>query len=398
MYSNIRILFFFLLIGIKVSAQIPITLEEAYSKAIVNNLDVRGAELRVNFQDRLKKSVVILDPLNISSDIGQIDTKDMDYEFSVSQTFRLPSFYKRQKQVLREEWQNSLVSVNLQKWQIKKELGLIFNNLNYLDKKKYLLEKMDSIYTQYFNRAELRLKKGETNLLEKATAENLKSQINIQLFNIKKDKDIVIQQLNLLINGKEYYTNKKEDFFVEKINFSENDINNHWIIQQLEQQKNIEQARLGVEKSKLQPYFSLGYNNTVKRELGELMRLHNISVGFNIPIFNSGQKAIIEGQKVNQLIAENNKQIGMRELKRQFVELNGNYEKLKSQVDYYQQKGLKNSEEIIKTANHQFYGGEINFLDWSILVNQALDIQNLYIDKLKELNDKTIELNSLFIN
>ena len=65
MYSNIRILFF-LLIGIKVSAQIPITLEEAYSKAIVNNLDIRGAELRVNFQDRLKKSAVILDPLNIS--------------------------------------------------------------------------------------------------------------------------------------------------------------------------------------------------------------------------------------------------------------------------------------------------------------------------------------------
>ena len=397
MNSNIRILFF-LLVGIKVSAQISVTLDEAYSKAIVNNLEVRGAELRVNFQDRLKNSAVILDPLNISSDIGQIDSKDMDYEFSVSQTFRLPSFYKRQKQVLREEWQNSLVSVNLQKWQIKKELGLIFNNLNYLDKKKYLLEKMDSIYTQYFNRAELRLKKGETNLLEKATAENLKSQINIQLFNIKKDKEIVLQQLNLLVNGKEYYTNKKEDFFVEKINFSENDINNHWIIRQLEQQKNIEQARLGVEKSKLQPYFSLGYNNIAKRETGELMRLHNISVGFNIPIFNSGQKAIIEGQKVNQLIAENNKHIGVRELKKQFVELNGNYEKLKSQVDYYQQKGLKNSEEIIKTANYQFYRGEINFLDWSILVNQALDIQNVYIDKVKELNDKTIELNSLFIN
>ena len=397
MNSNIRILFF-LLVGIKVSAQISVTLDEAYSKAIVNNLDVRGAELRVNFQDRLKNSAVILDPLNISSDIGQIDSKDMDYEFSVSQTFRLPSFYKRQKQVLREEWQNSLVSVNLQKWQIKKELGLIFNNLNYLDKKKYLLEKMDSIYTQYFNRAELRLKKGETNLLEKATAENLKSQINIQLFNIKKDKEIVLQQLNLLVNGKEYYTNKKEDFFVEKINFSENDINNHWIIRQLEQQKNIEQARLGVEKSKLQPYFSLGYNNIAKRETGELMRVHNISVGFNIPIFNSGQKAIIEGQKVNQLIAENNKHIGVRELKKQFVELNGNYEKLKSQVDYYQQKGLKNSEEIIKTANYQFYRGEINFLDWSILVNQALDIQNVYIDKVKELNDKTIELNSLFIN
>ena len=50
MYSNIRILFF-LLIGIKVSAQIPVTLDEAYSKAIVNNLDVRGAELRVNFEE-----------------------------------------------------------------------------------------------------------------------------------------------------------------------------------------------------------------------------------------------------------------------------------------------------------------------------------------------------------
>jgi hypothetical protein len=64
----------------------------------------------------------------------------------------------------------------LQKWQLKKEISLVYNDLKYLDEKKKLLKKADSIFTQYYNRAELRLKKGESNLLEKATAENLKSQ------------------------------------------------------------------------------------------------------------------------------------------------------------------------------------------------------------------------------
>lgn len=386
------------LIGIKANSQALISLEEAYKKALENNLEVKNSKLKVDFQDKIKNSGKIVEPLGISAEFGQTDSDMMDNTFGVAQSFRFPGFYKKRKQVFLEEWKNSLLSVDIQQWQLKKEISLIFSQLNYLDEKRNLLEKMDSIYTQYFSRADLRLKKGETNLLEKSTAENLKAQTNIQLFNIKKDKEVAIQQLYFLINDGIVYTNEKGKFRVKKANFSENDLNNHWLIQQLEQQKNIEKTKLSAEKSKLLPSISLGYNNASMRKDYGSSRFHSAVVGLNIPIFNSGQKSVIEGQKVNQIIAENNKEIGLKDLKKQFSNLQGSYEKLKSEVDYYENRGLANSNQIIKTATQQLYGGEINFLEWSILVNQALEIQNLYIDKVKELNDRTIELNALFIN
>jgi transcriptional regulator with XRE-family HTH domain len=53
------------------------------------------------------------------------------------------------------------------------------------------------------------LKKGESNLLEKATAENLKSQANMQLKALEKDKEIALQKLNYLINDGTFYQNEK---------------------------------------------------------------------------------------------------------------------------------------------------------------------------------------------
>jgi cobalt-zinc-cadmium resistance protein CzcA len=53
------------------------------------------------------------------------------------------------------------------------------------------------------------LKKGESNLLEKATAENLKSQANMQLKALEKDKEIALQKLNYLINDGIFYQNEK---------------------------------------------------------------------------------------------------------------------------------------------------------------------------------------------
>lgn len=387
------------LMGIGINSQTPITLEEAYKKAIEHNLDIKNSKLRVDYQDKIKKSGTMIDPLGISAEIGQTDSDLTDSNFGISQSFRLPGFYKKQKQVFLEEWKSSLLSVDIQQWQLKRELSLVFSQLHYLDEKQNLLKKMDSIYTQYFNRADLRLRKGETNLLEKSTAENFKSQTNIQLFNIQKDKEIAIQQLYFLINDGVFYTNTKRKFRIEKIDFAQNDLQNHWIIKQLEQQKNVEKARLTAEKSKLAPSITLGYNNMgMRKEYGISSRFHSGVVGLNIPIFNTGQKAVIEGQKVNQIIAENNKNIGVRDLEKQYVSLQRNYEKLKSEVDYYEQTGLANARQIIATANRQLYAGEINFLEWSILVNQALEIQNMYIDRVKELNDNVIEINSLFIN
>lgn len=384
-------------------SQTPISLENAINKAFSNNLNIKSGELKINYQEKLKGSAVTIDPLNISAEVGQINSAYTDNRFSINQTIRLPKFYNAQKTLLLEEWKSSVLNLNLQKWQLKKEISLVYNDLKYLDEKKKLLKKADSIFTQYYNRAELRLKKGESNLLEKATAENLKSQANMQLKALEKDKEIALQKLNYLINDGTFYKNEKGKYeILNFISLSTDYAGNSLVLKQLEQEKNIQNAKLATEKTKLIPSFNLAYNNTSMYGNGaddkfynHSTRFHSGMIGVGIPVFNSAQKSVIEAQKINQQIAENNYQLGLVNLKNQFSQYYGQFQKLNEEIDYYQKTGLNNSESIFKTANNQYFNGEINYLEWTLLVTQAFDIENKYVDKLKELNDNIIELNSL---
>lgn len=392
----------FLLFGIGFS-QTPISLETAIDKAFKNNLNLKSGALKINYQEKMKNSAVTIDPLNISAEIGQMNSFYVDNKFSVNQTIRLPKFYSAQKTLLLEEWKNSLLNLDLQKWQLKREISLIYNELNYFDGKKKLLKKADSIFTQYFQRADLRLKKGESNLLEKATAENLRSQAEMQLKSLEKDKEIAIQKLSFLINDGNLYQNENANYGILNLeNLNAEYAGNPLVLKQLEQEKNIQYAKLQTEKAKLNPTFNIGYNNMSMYGNGAdnkfyecSARFHSGMIGVGLPIFNSAQKSVIEAQKVNQQIAENNYQLGLMNLKNQYLQNLGQFQKLNDEISYYQKTGLQNSESILKTANNQYFNGEINYLEWTLLVTQAFEIQNKYIDRLKETNDKIIEINSL---
>ena len=392
----------FLIFGIGFS-QTPISLETAIDKAFKNNLNIKSGTLRIDYQNKMQKSAVIIDPLNISAEIGQMNSFYVDNKFSVSQTIRLPKFYNAQKTVLMEEYKNSFLHLDLQKWQLKKEISLVYNELNYFNEKKKLLKKADSIFTQYFNRADLRLKKGESNLLEKATAENLRSQAEMQLKSLEKDREISIQKLSFLINDGNLYQNENTNYGILNLeNLNAEYAGNPLILKQLEQEKNIQNAKLLAEKAKLSPSLNLGVNSMTMKGNGADEKYYNAThrfqsgfVGVGIPVFNSAQKSVIEAQKVNQLIAENNYQLGLINLKNQYLQNLRQFQKLNDEISYYQKTGLQNSESILKTANNQYFNGEINYLEWTLLVTQAFEIQNKYIDRLKETNDKIIEINSL---
>ena len=393
---------FLILFFIKSFSQTPISLENAYDRAIQNNLNLKSGQLKVDYQNRIQNSAVAIDPLNITGEIGQINSAYVDNAFSVNQTLRLPKFYKTQKQVLTEQWKNAMLGLDVQKWQLKREIALVYNNLNYLDEKQKLLKITDSIYSNYYKRSELRLKAGESNILEKTTAEAYRSQAEIQLQSLLKDREISLYQFNYLINGGEMYQNEKGSFYLLNLDFDENFSGNPLVLSLLEHQKNIENARLEAEKAKLLPSLNFGINSTTMKGNGSDDKYYNGThrfqsglVGVALPVFNSAQKSLIEGQKINQQIADNNYDIAVRDFKNRYAKTYGEYQKLKSEIDYYKAKGLKNAQTILFTADLLSKEGEINYLEYTILVNQSLDIQNRYIDAQNNLNEKIIELNNL---
>ncbi|KIA83584.1 hypothetical protein OA84_08790 [Kaistella solincola] len=396
----LTILFF--LAYLRVFSQIPVSLEIAQQKANENNLSVKAGQLKIDYQQKIKNSAVTIDPLNITGEIGQMNSAYVDNAVSVQQTLRLPKFYKSQTQVLVEEWKNAQLSLEVQKSFLKRDLAKVYNTLNYLDEKQKLLEKTDSIYSKYLQRAELRLRAGESNIVEKTTAENYRSQAEIQLQNLRKDREVALQQFNYLINDTEIFTNIKDDFYKTQLNESHIYEGNPTILKQIEQQKNIENARLNAEKTKLLPTFNFGITSATQYGFGANEKFYNHGkrfqsglVGVGLPVFNSAQKSVIEGQKINQQIAENNYQIALENLKNQYAVAVAESEKLKSELEYYKNAGLKNAETIMFTANLLLKEGEIDYLEYTMLVNQSLEIQSRYIDAQKLFNEKIIELNAL---
>jgi cobalt-zinc-cadmium resistance protein CzcA len=64
-------------------------------------------------------------------------------------------------------------------------------------------------------------------------------------------------------------------------------------------------------------------------------------------------------------------------------------------VQNFEQNLLPNAEKISKLASEQFVKGEINYLEWSMLINQVVEIQSQYLNAVQSLNIRSIELNYL---
>jgi len=72
-----------------------------------------------------------------------------------------------------------------------------------------------------------------------------------------------------------------------------------------------------------------------------------------------------------------------------------NYQKFLQTAAWYEQTALKNAETISSTATKQFINGDINYLEWVMLVNQSISIKSEYLDVIKSLNGTINQLNYL---
>ena len=82
-------------------------------------------------------------------------------------------------------------------------------------------------------------------------------------------------------------------------------------------------------------------------------------------------------------------------LQNRYKQLSENYQRNLEIVNYYESEGLKNAAVVTETIQKQFTNGEINYLDFVMLINQAISIQSNYADAVKMLNDTIIQINYL---
>ena len=173
----------------------------------------------------------------------------------------MPSVYKTQRKVYQQQTKLAEANKRVTETEIIRDIKLSYYNYLYTFERLRLLNDLDSIYTDFFNKAEVRYKVGETSNLEKLTAQNQTFEIRLQKKEALADLKVyetLIRQLTSITGEIAIDTTDRTFYYTEYIQIDTATSQNPMLVYQ---QQNI--AGIGglVWKTKWLPEFSVGYNH-----------------------------------------------------------------------------------------------------------------------------------------
>jgi cobalt-zinc-cadmium resistance protein CzcA len=281
--------------------------------------------------------------------------------------------------------------------ELKQIKSLQINYQNFLEAKEKL-RVYDSIYKVYkaFSRmAKRKFEEGESNYLEKITAESKASQIEIDRDQLQQDlanSKLAIQALlqveePLILKGRELKKLELKSVLKQNENLS--------ISALTIDQKMAEQATK-LAKHQLLPGISASY--FIRSNSAIEQNFNGYQVGLNIPLLFFGDRSKIKSARLKARAKEaelTDAKIALKKAQEQLIEL------LKVQsntLTNYENHQLKMATEILNTAKLSYKAGEIDFFRYVQSIEQAQRIKLDYLSKLREYNQTIIQLNYFLLN
>ncbi len=384
----------FTIIGFNLNSQNQtLSLQNALDLATKNYPTIQQASLQTQQQQVLTSTATILDPFNINTGFGQINSKVIDYNIGVVQGFKLPNAYKAGKDLLK---QNVIVA---QTYEAVTKNELVRNVSNaYYDwlhswLQYILLLQTDSIYADYEKYANKKYQVGESNKLEKINATLQRKNLQIQLLKAKTEVSFYLIDLQKWMRSTEQYQAPITFTILPEINLSDSSsMNKHPLLQFLQQQVLAKELTVKAEKAKVQPSFNLGLN---AQSLDNQSQFFYGSVGINIPIFKNGIKARIQAAKFETEIATKELDKNKFEISTLFLQQYQLQQQNLQQLKYYQTEGLPMAESIINTAQRIYKVGEIGYIEYIQNIKDAIKIKTDYLSAINNYNQTIIQLNYL---
>ncbi|MFN6037104.1 MAG: efflux RND transporter permease subunit, partial [Bacteroidota bacterium] len=391
----------FILFSDGLNAQ-KISLDAAIDSALKNNLTLKNARLTQEYKAQLINSGAEIPQTNISMELGQINSIYSDKRFGFSQSFSFPNVYSKGKKLLREEWKTSVLISKLSEAEIRKSISLLYNHLLYLERKKMILIRSDSLSKKIRELTSVRLQKGEIDQIEKSLVDLQSSGISLELKKLNSDIEISLIELQLIMNtSSAYFTEGKFDFLAPPSS-NVSPINDHPMLKIFAQKENEALAAIKLEKSRLLPGLSTGLYSMSMRgtgsdgvTYGERIGFTSLQLGLSLPVFSKAQRAKIKSLKTGFTIVQTELIQRKAEISSQQKKLLAEYGNQILSKKIYEEEKLPASERIARGIYEKYSRGEINFIDYAILYDKALGTELEYLELINSTNSTIIQINFL---
>ncbi|MFN4314840.1 MAG: CusA/CzcA family heavy metal efflux RND transporter [Chitinophagaceae bacterium] len=389
-------------------AQQPRTLAELFAASDSANLQLKAWRTEEKYWAELSSASFDPGATQVTAEYGQINSVKNDNRFFINQSFSLPTVYRRQQALQKAGYELQKRFTVWKKLDIEKELALAYYQLVDLSERRKILHRLDSIYRRFSDAAALRLKSGETNTLEASSAEMALQQLLLQQQALEADYKIVQQKLQWLTQRNErieplYQSAKKSGSVVDEM---PGDSSAHPQMDWFRMQEEQSRRSTDIERSKLLPNFSIGYSNqsiigfqktdaTNETYFGPSRRFSVVSLSMGIPIFNKVTRSRIRAAQAKEDVARLETAAATASLQNQRWQAQEEFGKWKQQVQFHEVSGQQRARLLMYHADEAFRAGEINYLEWSVLVGQSAQLQLNYADALAGYNRSLIELEYL---
>lgn len=397
-----------LFLGGNVQAQTSLNLQQAIELGTKNNGLVQANELAVKLQNQLKPTAIELPKTNINAMLGQYNTRSFDQNFSISQGFS-PFQFQAKRGLINEYIKSSELKLVATKYDIAFQIRQSWNTILYLTALNQLLQKQDEYLQTFVKAASLKFKTGESNLLEKTTAET-KQQELVQI--IKQNDGLIVSEkikLKSILNLNNDFTLAENEFLPSKLFSSDSAlITQNPMLQIALQQLEIAAANKNVEKALRKPDFSAGYflqSLTGSQQVDDkavyyngVPRFQGVTLGVSIPIFGKASKARINASETDIQIQQKNAEYLKNQLNSQLLQQIQEHRVNQSLLDYYIQTALPNAEIISKNATKAYQSGEAGYVEYLQGLETVLSIQRNYLQAILNLNQNILNIQYLLNN
>jgi cobalt-zinc-cadmium resistance protein CzcA len=372
------------------NAQAPKNLAECIEIALKNNLQIQSAELDVRQAKALQGTAFNPEKTSVSYEHDPLTRDWIDKKVNITQSFEFPTVYAAQGKMLKEETllaeKSQLVTQN----EITKSVSEAYFNLCRALQIAQLLQRQDSIYNGFIDRATVRFNAGETNRLELMNAQSRYHENRLQLN--KANADLSNSQLILqkLLNTKAPLSPPSRGKPERAVLNSppEGELEGAAILEFYDQQLNVSKAQISVEKNKLLPDIFGGYsfNDT---------RLPGFQIGVSVPLFFGSNRAKIKAAQIRNKQVNIERQQTEQSLQNAYSVQYNEYLRAKESLAYYETAGLTQADEIMQTAQTAYNLGEIGYMEYIQNMQTAIAVKLQYADALNSYNQSIIMLNYL---
>lgn len=372
-----------------------ITLDEAIEIALQNNLGLKASAERVAQSKQLLGSAIDIEKTEIYYNKDQNNRADNNLPLNVwgiSQSFQFPTVYRAQQKVMRGKSQLAQTQYAMDQRMVSKEVSTAYYEIVYWQKMLENYNYLDSLYTSFEQATARKFQQGESDYLEKLTAESKKKEVSLKLNQIRESIQKSHIVLNQWLQSDKPFTVDEER--LERIKLMPLDTIGHPTLNYYGNAMKLSKEQLTLEKQRLLPDLNAavfkGTNNGPNAQT-----YSGFQLGITVPLWFGSQRSKIAAAKTGAQILEAQSQDYKIQLTSTYTALLSDLRQFEEGLTYYESTGKKLSEETFFHAAKAFENGEIDFLQYTQLLDNAKSIESNYLTTLFQYNMTVLKANYL---